>query len=142
MAFNKFSSIILMLSLLSYSIFTDAADGSPPSPNPTPSPVAPSSPNPTPSANTTPPSPQGQCPIDSLKLRDCVGLLGLINYGNPPFGGKCCALINGLVDLEAATCLCIALKANVLGINLSIPISLSAIISACHKTVPSEYKCV
>ncbi|XP_058781028.1 pEARLI1-like lipid transfer protein 3 [Vicia villosa] len=126
MTFNGFSSIILVLSLLSYSTFMDA-QASPPSPTSTP--IA-----------SSPPQ-QGQCPIDSLKLRDCVGLLGLINYGNPPFGGKCCALIDGLVDLEAATCLCIALKANVLGINLNIPISLSIILSACQKNVPPEYKC-
>ncbi|XP_058781029.1 pEARLI1-like lipid transfer protein 3 [Vicia villosa] len=128
MTLNKLSSIILVFSLLSYSTFTDATDGSSPSPNSTP--IAAS------------PSQQGQCPIDNLKLRDCVGLLGVINYGNPPFGGKCCALIDDLVDLEAATCLCIALKANVLGIKVDIPINLSLILSACKKTVPPEYKCV
>ncbi|KAL5074349.1 hypothetical protein RYX36_013333 [Vicia faba] len=50
---------------------------------------------------------------------------GIVNYGNPPFGGECCALIEGLVDLEAASCICIALKTNVLGMNLNIPINLS-----------------
>ncbi|CAI8599615.1 unnamed protein product [Vicia faba] len=117
MTFNKFSSIIIVFSLLSYSTFTDA-DGSPPLPNP------------------------GECPIDSLKLRDCVGFLGIVNYGNPPFGGECCALIEGLVDLEAASCICIALKTNVLGMNLNIPINLSVILRACQRIVPPEYECV
>ncbi|XP_062180699.1 14 kDa proline-rich protein DC2.15-like [Phragmites australis] len=38
-----------------------------------------------------------------------------------PFGGHdpCCSLLDGLVDLEAAICLCTAIKANNLGINLN-----------------------
>lgn len=140
MTFNKFSSIILVFSLLSYSTFTNA-QCYPPSQNPTPSPTDPPSPELTPSSTAYPPSSQGQCPIDSLKLGGCVDLLGLIKAGSPLSGSKCCALIDGLVDLEAAACLCIALKANVIGINLNIPLSLSLILSACQKTVPSEYKC-
>ncbi|XP_058752984.1 pEARLI1-like lipid transfer protein 3 [Vicia villosa] len=129
MAFNKLSSIILVLFLLSYSTFTNA-QGSPPSPNQTPS------------ATSAQPSSQGNCPIDTLKMRVCANLLGLVHLGTPPLGSECCALIDGLVDLEAAACICIALKANVLGINLNIPIDLSLILGACQKSVPLEYKCV
>lgn len=131
MAFNKFSLVVLVLSLLSYSTFTDA-NGCPPSPNPTPSPAA------------TPPSSQSSCPKDTLKLGVCADLLGLVNIviGDPPSGSSCCALIKGLADLEAAICLCTALKANVLGINLNVPIALSLILSACQKTVPSDFQCV
>lgn len=131
MAFNKFFLVVLVLSLLSYSTFTDA-NGCPPSPNPTPSPAA------------SPPSSQSSCPKDTLKLGVCADLLGLVNIviGDPPSGSTCCALIKGLADLEAAICLCTALKGNVLGINLNVPIALSLILSACQKTVPSDFQCV
>ncbi|CAK8568601.1 unnamed protein product [Lathyrus sativus] len=131
MACNKFSSIVLVLSLLSYSTLINA-NGCPPSPNPTPSPAA------------SPPSPQSSCPKDTLKLGVCADLLGLVNIviGDPPSGSSCCALIKGLADLEAALCLCTALKANVLGINLNVPVALSLILSACQKTVPSDFQCV
>ncbi|CAL5204997.1 unnamed protein product [Lathyrus oleraceus] len=131
MAFNKFSLVVLVLSLLSYSTFTDA-NGCPPSPNPKPSPAA------------SPPSSQSSCPKDTLKLGVCADLLGLVNIviGDPPSGSTCCALIKGLADLEAAICLCTALKGNVLGINLNVPIALSLILSACQKTVPSDFQCV
>ncbi|CAI9274241.1 unnamed protein product [Lactuca saligna] len=62
------------------------------------------------------------CPIDSLKLGVCANVLGRLlglDVGNPP-NRPCCSLIEGLVDLEAATCLCTAIKANVLGINLNV----------------------
>jgi hypothetical protein len=126
---NRFSSTILVLSLLAYSTFTHANVSCPPSPKPTPSP------------STSPPS-QGQCPKDTLKLGVCADLLGLVNViiGNPASGSECCALIHGLADLEAALCLCTALKANVLGINLNVPITLSLILSACQKNVPSNFQ--
>jgi hypothetical protein len=43
--------------------------------------------------------------------------------------------------LDAAVCLCTAIKANVLGINLNIPVSLSILLSACQKSVPSGFQC-
>ncbi|MCP8971411.1 HPS-like domain-containing protein [Ectobacillus sp. SYSU M60031] len=53
----------------------------------------------------------------------------------------CCSLLDGLVDLDAAVCLCTAIKANVLGINLNIPIDLSLILNNCGKICPSDYQC-
>ncbi|KAL1559727.1 Lipid transfer protein EARLI 1 [Salvia divinorum] len=47
----------------------------------------------------------------------------------------------GLADLEAAVCLCTALKANVLGINLNVPVSLSLLVNYCGKKVPSGFQC-
>ncbi|XP_058781030.1 14 kDa proline-rich protein DC2.15-like [Vicia villosa] len=128
MAFmNKFSATILVLSLLAYSTFTEANSSCPPSPKPTP-----------------PPSSQDHCPKDTLKLGVCADILGLVNVvvGDPPSGSNCCALLKGLVDLEAAACLCTAIKANVLGINLNVPITLTWILSACQKDVPPGYQCV
>ncbi|KAI7995276.1 hypothetical protein LOK49_LG11G01488 [Camellia lanceoleosa] len=83
------------------------------------------------------------CPIDTLKLGACVDLLGgVVNLviGSPP-SSQCCAVLEGLVDLEVAVCLCTAIKANVLGINLDIPVALSLIISTCGKSIPPGYKC-
>ncbi|RYR78102.1 hypothetical protein Ahy_A01g002836 isoform A [Arachis hypogaea] len=88
-----------------------------------------------------PPS-QPKCPRDTLKFGVCADVLGLVNVqlGNPA-KTPCCSLINGLVDLEAALCLCTALKANLLGINLNIPISLSLILNYCGKGVPNGFVC-
>jgi len=122
----KFSATILVLSLLAYSTFTEAKGSCSPSPKPKPT-----------------PSPQGHCPKDTLKLGVCADVLGLVNVvvGNPASGSNCCALIKGLADLEAALCLCTAIKANVLGINLNVPITLTWILSACQKTIPPGFQC-
>ncbi|XP_078154015.1 14 kDa proline-rich protein DC2.15-like [Carex rostrata] len=90
----------------------------------------------------TPPS-SSNCPIDALKLGACADVLGLlkgINLGTVPTS-SCCSLLGGLVDLEAAVCLCTALKANILGINLNLPINLSLVLNYCGKGVPSGYQC-
>ncbi|XP_057952513.1 14 kDa proline-rich protein DC2.15-like [Malania oleifera] len=90
--------------------------------------------------------PPGQiltCPSNTLNLGVCAnllnGLLGII-IGTPPTA-PCCSLIAGLVDLEAAVCLCTAIKANLLGINLNIPVSLSLLLNACGRTAPSGFTC-
>ncbi|CAA2996445.1 14 kDa proline-rich protein DC2.15-like [Olea europaea var. sylvestris] len=86
---------------------------------------------------------KGSCPRDALKLDVCVQLLnGSIGtvVGNPP-DHPCCSVLGGLLDLEAAICLCTALKANILGINLNTPIALSVLINTCGKKVPSDFIC-
>ncbi|KAK4804280.1 hypothetical protein SAY86_004097 [Trapa natans] len=83
------------------------------------------------------------CPRDALKLGVCANLLnGLVHLvvGTPPVT-PCCSLIEGLADVEAAVCLCTALKANILGINLNLPISLSLLLNTCGKGVPSGFQC-
>ncbi|RYR44617.1 hypothetical protein Ahy_A08g040920 isoform B [Arachis hypogaea] len=127
MASNKVIATILVLSLLAYSTLTHA-NCPPKKATPPPSPP--------------PPPSQEKCPKDTLKLGACADLLGLVNIiiGTPP-SSKCCALIKGLADLEAALCLCTAIKANVLGINLNVPITLELILSACQKTVPPGFQC-
>ncbi|XP_020202630.1 14 kDa proline-rich protein DC2.15 [Cajanus cajan] len=123
MASNKLIATILVLSLLAYSTFTNAC-GSCNKPSP------------------SPPPPSGKCPKDTLKLGVCADILGLVNVVvGSPASSKCCALLQGLVDLEAALCLCTAIKANVLGINLNVPVTLSLLLSACQKTVPPGFQC-
>ncbi|KAF3341996.1 pEARLI1-like lipid transfer protein 2 [Carex littledalei] len=107
---------------------------------PTPPLTPPVTPPTTPPA--TPPS-SNNCPIDALKLGACADVLGLLKGINIGSGSKnsCCSLLGGLVDLEAAVCLCTALKANILGINLNLPINLSLVLNYCGKGVPSGYQC-
>ncbi|CAN0839481.1 pEARLI1-like lipid transfer protein 2 [Linum grandiflorum] len=128
---------------------TPTPSSSNPNPKPTPTPSTPN-PNPTPTPtptnptpSTTPSSSSGKCPIDTLKLGVCANVLSNllnINIGNPPVQ-PCCSLINGLVDLEAALCLCTAIKANVLGINLNLPISLNLLLNVCNKNAAPGFQC-
>ncbi|XP_040384320.1 putative lipid-binding protein AIR1B [Oryza brachyantha] len=97
---------------------------------------------------TAPPPPcdnggHGRCPIDALRLRVCAnvlnGLIGVKIGGGPE---ECCSLLSGIADLDAAVCLCTAVKANVLGlVNLDLPIDLSLILNKCSKNYPSGFTC-
>ncbi|KAE8693885.1 pEARLI1-like lipid transfer protein 1 [Hibiscus syriacus] len=106
-------------------------------------PCPPTSRNPRQNPNPNPtPSTRGRCPRDALKLGVCVNVLNLVNVvvGSPPVQ-PCCSLIQGLADLEAAVCLCTALRANVLGLNLNIPVSLSLLLNICSRNVPTGFQC-
>ena len=74
----------------------------------------------------------------------CANVLDLIKakVGVPPLNDRCCPLLNGLVDLDAAVCLCTAIKANVLGIRLNLPIDLSLILNNCGKICPADFQCI
>ncbi|WOG90325.1 hypothetical protein DCAR_0209568 [Daucus carota subsp. sativus] len=82
----------------------------------------------------------GKC--DLLKLGVCANVLNLVDVvvGSPPTL-PCCSLIEGLVDLEAALCLCTAIRANILGIDLNMPVALSLVLNNCGKEVPSGFEC-
>ncbi|KAL8150993.1 hypothetical protein V2J09_020801 [Rumex salicifolius] len=124
-------ALFLVLNLLFFTLFASACDTGCPSAKPKPKP------SPTPSGLP------GTCPRDALKLGVCANLLnGLLGVaiGKPP-KEPCCSLIKGLVDLEAAVCLCTALKANVLGLNLNLPISLSLLLNDCGCKVPKGFQC-
>ncbi|XP_016438075.1 14 kDa proline-rich protein DC2.15-like [Nicotiana tabacum] len=125
----KSLALFLVFNILFFTVVS--ACNTCPSPKPTPKPT----PNPSPS--------EGKCPTDALKLGVCANVLnGLLNVtlGTPPVK-PCCSLIGNLVDLEAAVCLCTALKANILGINLNIPISLSLLLNVCSKDIPKGFTC-
>ncbi|CAH2046141.1 unnamed protein product [Thlaspi arvense] len=122
MAYSKIA-ILLIFNVIFFTLVSSTYVPCPPPPYKKPSP---SSPYPT-------------CK-NALKLKVCANVLDLVKISLPS-SSKCCSLINGLVDLEAAVCLCTALKANLLGIKLNVPISLSAILNHCGKKVPSGYKC-
>ncbi|CAI0481654.1 unnamed protein product [Linum tenue] len=124
-------ALFLALNLVFFSMASACGGGCP---NPKPTPTAP----PTPGGDGG-----GKCPIDALKLGVCADVLAnLLNLklGSPPVQ-PCCSLINGLVDVEAAVCLCTAIKANILGINLNVPVSLTLLLNACNQKLPSGFQC-
>ncbi|KAK1436291.1 hypothetical protein QVD17_02070 [Tagetes erecta] len=90
-----------------------------------------------------PATPKGTCPRDALKLGVCAKLLNdsVGTVIGQPLNHPCCSVLGGLLNLEAAVCLCTALKANVLGININIPIALSLLISSCNKDLPKDFVC-
>ncbi|XP_038687583.1 leucine-rich repeat extensin-like protein 3 [Tripterygium wilfordii] len=85
--------------------------------------------SPPPPHYSSPPPAVATCPKDTLKLGVCAnvlkGLLGIV-IGKPPVE-PCCSLIGDLVDLEAALCLCTAIKLDLGIINLNVPIDLSLV---------------
>jgi hypothetical protein len=127
-------ALFLALSLL----FAVAAQGC--APNCGYGPVIPRPPVVPPPVVPTPSHGFGKCPIDALKLNVCANVLGLVKV-RLPHQEPCCSLLGELVDLDAAVCLCTAIKANVLGINLNLPIDLSLILNKCGKYCPDDFKC-
>ncbi|KAM3270730.1 14 kDa proline-rich protein DC2.15 [Capsicum chacoense] len=135
MASNKVFSTLALFLTLNLIFFTFVTScGTCPKPKPPPKPKPSCPPPHVPKKET--------CPIDTLKLGVCANVLGLVNVvvGSPPVT-PCCSLISGLADVEAALCLCTAIKANVLGINLNVPVSLSLLLNVCSKKVPSGFQC-
>ncbi|KAG6660473.1 hypothetical protein CIPAW_03G108900 [Carya illinoinensis] len=110
-----------------------------PKPPPTETPCPPPPPHALPS-----PTPQGPqtCPIDTLKLGACVDVLGgLVHVGiGSSAKDTCCPVLQGLLDLDAAVCLCTTIKAKLLNLNIIIPIALELLVG-CGKTPPPGFKC-
>ncbi|XP_034197815.1 14 kDa proline-rich protein DC2.15-like [Prunus dulcis] len=130
---SAFATIALLLSLNLVFFTTVSSDHHVPRP-PTP-PKTPKSPSPSP--------PKASCPKDTLKLGVCGDLLNDLLH--PVLGTlpktPCCSLIVGLADVDAAVCLCTAIKANVLGINLNVLVSLNLLLNYCGKSVPKDFQC-
>ena len=89
-----------------------------------------------------PPGTAQTCPIDTLKLGACVDLLGgLVHIGlGDPVVNQCCPVLAGLVELEAAVCLCTTLKLKLLNLNIYVPLALQLLVT-CGKTPPPGYTC-
>ncbi|CAI0430884.1 unnamed protein product [Linum tenue] len=102
-----------------------------------------SSPCSPPPLQTPPAAGSSKCPEDALKFGVCGSWLGLVSevVGTKP-SKDCCTLIQGVADLEAALCLCSAMKANVLGlVKLEIPIAVTLLVNACGGNIPQGFKC-
>ncbi|CAI0413445.1 unnamed protein product [Linum tenue] len=82
----------------------------------------------------------GAC--DPANLNVCVDLLESllkIRLGPQPASQPCCSLINGLADLDAALCVCAALKGLVNGLNINL--ALSVLLNQCGHQVPAGFIC-
>ncbi|PUZ40215.1 hypothetical protein GQ55_9G407400 [Panicum hallii var. hallii] len=121
-----------------------------PKPPPVPAPCPPTPRAPTPSGGAG----SSRCPVNALKLGACASVLGgllSLELGQQQQGSSappgsttkpCCQLLGGLADVDAAVCLCTALRANVLGVvQLSLPVGLSALVNSCGKKVPQGFQC-
>ncbi|XP_047083303.1 cortical cell-delineating protein-like [Lolium rigidum] len=88
------------------------------------------------------PSSTSHCSIGTLKLQVCAKVLNLVKLKlGVPANEQCCPLLEGLADLDAAVCLCTAIKANVLGIKLNVPVDLTLLLNKCGKTCPENFTC-
>ncbi|KAK8941440.1 36.4 kDa proline-rich protein [Platanthera zijinensis] len=112
----------------------------PPQKPKSPTPPAPQKPKP-----PTPPAPQkpAQCPINVLKLDACVDVLnGLLHVvlGRSSAKEACCPVLTGLAGTDAGLCLCTAIRAHFLDVNLLLPIALDVLVD-CGKRLPANYTC-
>ncbi|XP_058106296.1 36.4 kDa proline-rich protein-like [Magnolia sinica] len=92
---------------------------------------------------TNPPSSSSAtCSIDHLKLGLCVDVLGgLIHTGlGDPVVNTCCPVLKGLLEIEAAVCLCTTIRLKLLNLNIIIPLTLTALVT-CGKTIPPGFVC-
>ncbi|KAI3836217.1 hypothetical protein MKW92_037053 [Papaver armeniacum] len=82
------------------------------------------------------------CPINALKLGLCVDVLGgLVHVGlGDPVENACCPVIAGLLELEAAVCLCTSIRLKLLNLNIFIPLALQVLIT-CGKEPPPGFVC-
>ncbi|CAL5014929.1 unnamed protein product [Urochloa decumbens] len=134
--------IAIALVLVAATLLAPAA-ACPTCPTPTPPPPPPPKSVPCPPPPSTPSSPTGKCPLNTLKLLACVDALnGLVHavIGAKP-SEKCCPLLSGVADLDAALCLCTAIKAKALGIDIVLPIAIEVLVNECHKNVPASFQC-
>uniref|UniRef100_A0ACD5TSN9 Uncharacterized protein n=1 Tax=Avena sativa TaxID=4498 RepID=A0ACD5TSN9_AVESA len=84
----------------------------------------------------------GHCSIGMLKLKVCANVLNLLKLKlGVPATEECCPLLSGLADLDAAVCLCTAIKADVLGIHLDFLVDLTLLLNQCGRTCPDDFTC-
>ncbi|WOG83275.1 hypothetical protein DCAR_0102450 [Daucus carota subsp. sativus] len=83
------------------------------------------------------------CPRDAFRFGACAKVLGGLVGGEVGKAPKqpCCSLFGGLVEAEAAVCLCTAIKANFLGFNLNIPVAISMVLNVCEMRTPPNFQC-
>ncbi|KAJ7950917.1 14 kDa proline-rich protein DC2.15-like [Quillaja saponaria] len=132
MASKAFATIafLISLNLIFFTVVSSTYVPCPPTPK-------------TPKHSHSHPPAKPSCPRDTLKLGVCANVLNDLVHlvVGTPAETPCCSLIQGLADIEAAICLCTAIQANILGINLNVPISLSLLLNYCGVDVPKGFKC-
>ncbi|XP_057807339.1 putative lipid-binding protein At4g00165 [Salvia miltiorrhiza] len=125
------AATLIILNIMFTTCVTSTCPPTPPAPKPAPLPPSP-----------TPVKP-AKCPRDTLKFGVCGDWLGLVHevIGTKP-SSECCAVLEGIADLEAALCLCTAIKGNVLGIlKFKVPVAISLVFNSCGKKLPKGFVC-
>lgn len=89
-----------------------------------------------------PPFPQVKCPIDALKLGLCLDVLGGLVHGviGNPIEHVCCPVIQGLLELEAAICLCTVIRLKLLNLKIFVPLALQ-VLATCGLIPPPGFVC-
>jgi hypothetical protein len=82
------------------------------------------------------------CPRDVIKLGDCTSILGWINYSIGVPSTHCCTFLSGLIDFDFAICMCTALRANIMGVVVNIPIAFTQLINFCARQIPDDFECL
>ncbi|GLJ25722.1 hypothetical protein SUGI_0492520 [Cryptomeria japonica] len=116
-------------------------------PPPPPPKTSSSSPPPPLTTTSSPPPPPassngGSCPLNALKLGACVDVLGgLVNatIGDPSVN-TCCPVLQGVLEIEAALCLCTTIRLKLLNLNIILPIALELFVQ-CGLTPPPGFTC-
>lgn len=88
------------------------------------------------------PPPAAKCPINALKLGLCLDVLGgLVHVGiGNPVENVCCPVLQGLLELEAAVCLCTTIRIKLLNLNIFLPLALQ-VLATCGLTPPPGFTC-
>jgi hypothetical protein len=75
------------------------------------------------------------CPTNALAdLKVCADVLVLLKLKiNVPRNQQCCPLLGNLVNLDLAACLCAAIKLNVLGIPVNLPLDVPLVLNYCGR---------
>ncbi|EEF29692.1 lipid binding protein, putative [Ricinus communis] len=64
-----------------------------------------------------------------------------IDYTKLKLGTNYCSLLAPILDLDAAICLCAAIKAGLLGVVVDADVTLGLLLTGCGKTRPSGFVC-
>ncbi|KAH9314750.1 hypothetical protein KI387_023377, partial [Taxus chinensis] len=109
---------------------------------PCPPEVPPAAPKTPPTPITPSPEVPKTCPLDALKLGACADVLGgLVHLGiGDPSVNKCCPVLQGLLEAEAALCLCTTIKLNLLNLNIAVPLALE-LLEFCGFNPPPGFTC-
>lgn len=75
------------------------------------------------------------CPTSALAdLKVCADVLVLLKLKiNVPASQQCCPLLGNLVNLDAAACLCAAIRLSVLGIPVNLPLDVPLVLNYCGR---------
>ena len=80
---------------------------------------------------------ENSCPLDRAKLGVCVDLQ--VASGDP-VAEQCCPVIEGVVGVEAAVCLCTSIRSKLLNPDTVLPVALQ-LIAACGGNVGAGLQC-